>query len=335
MTAPHDRLPRHGGGLAEATRRFGAPPGGWLDLSTGINRRPWPLPALPADAWTRLPDADAVAGLRRAAAAYMGVGDPAVVVPVPGTQAVIQALPRLSRPRRVAVLGPTYGEHALAWRAAGHEVAVVAEAPPAGAADVVVVVNPNNPDGRLSAPANLLVLAESLAARGGLLVVDEAFADATPDVSLATALPRPGVVVLRSFGKFFGLAGLRLGLALAPPELAARLEAALGPWAVSGPALHIGAHAYADAAWIAETRRWLGAQTAAVDAVLGGAGLAVVGGTPLFRLVRAVDAWALYERLAARGVLTRPFAHDRGLLRVGIPGSVAELQRLQSVLASQ
>lgn len=330
-------LPRHGGGVAAAARRFGLPADGWLDLSTGINPRPWPVPPLPQAAWSRLPDSDAAQALREAAAAYLGVAMPEAVVPAPGAQALIQLLPRLLRPRRVAVLGPTYAEHEAGWRAAGHRVVTVAALAEAEAegAEAVVVVNPNNPDGRVLAPGALLAAADALAARGGLLLVDEAFADAVPAASVAAQAPRPGLVVLRSFGKFFGLAGVRLGLAVAEPDLARRLAEALGPWATSGPALHIGAAAYADAGWIAVTRAWLDTQARALDALLRGAGWEVVGGTPLFRLLSVPDGWALYERLAMRRVLVRPFAHDRRLVRLGLPRDVAEMQQLQAVLASQ
>jgi cobalamin biosynthetic protein CobC len=152
------------------------------------------------------------------------------------------------------VIGPTYGELSRCWRDAGRPVTVIAgidAVPPDGR--IVVLANPNNPDGRVIAPDRLLALAETLARRGGMLIVDEAFADCDPSASVSPAAGAPGLLVLRSFGKFFGLAGVRLGFALAQPGLAEDFRSALGPWPVSGPALAIGERALADDAWIATT----------------------------------------------------------------------------------
>lgn len=325
-------VPDHGGALARAEARFGRPPEGWLDLSTGINPWPYPVPPLPAEVWQRLPDQDALDRLKAAAAAGYGAPDPAVVAVAPGSQALIQLLPRCRPAGRVAVVGLTYAEHARCWRRLGHAVAEVPDLDAAGEADVVVVTNPNNPDGRRIAPARLLALADRLAARGGLLVVDEAFADVAPELSLAGAAGRPGLCALRSFGKFYGLAGLRLGFALAPPALVAGIEAELGPWAVPGPALSVGAAALADSEWPALARRRLRAAAADLDRALTGCGLPVIGGTDLFRLVRVPDAARLYVRLARRGILTRPFAARPDWLRLGLPPDAHGLARLEAGL---
>jgi len=341
--APGTAPLHHGGDLAWAAARFGPSNTGWLDLSTGINPHPYPLPPLPAEAWARLPGAEALAALRIAAADGYGAPLTAGVVPAPGTQALIQLLPRL-RPRgRVAVLAPTYGEHARAWAAAGHAVAEVEPGATGSAAadavdglaetvDVVVVTNPNNPDGRIVPPARLTEAAARLAARGGWLVVDEAFADTVPVVSVAAAADRPGLVVLRSFGKFFGLAGVRLGFALAEPGLAARVAAALGPWAVSGPAIAVGTEALADRAWIAETRTALDRAAARLDRVLAAAGLGVAGGTALFRLVEDPAAPVVFERLGRAGVLVRHFPGRPARLRFGLPGGEPDWRRLAAAL---
>ncbi|WP_445599775.1 threonine-phosphate decarboxylase CobD [Azospirillum sp. A39] len=322
----------HGGDLDAARAAFPGAPEPWLDLSTGINPWPYPLPPLPADAWTRLPGRAAEEGLRAAAAAAYGAPSPAHVAAAPGSQALIQLLPRL-RPRGdVAVLGPTYAEHARGWAAAGHTVRTVATADAAADADVLVVVNPNNPDGRVVPSAVLLDLAGRMAARGGWLVVDEAFADVAPDASVAAAADRPGLVVLRSFGKFYGLAGLRLGFALAPPPLAAAVRDAAGPWAVAGPALAVGTAALADRAWGERTRRRLAAAAAALDRRLAAAGLTVEGGTPLFRLVRDARAPALFAALGAAGILVRRFAERPDRLRIGLPADDAAAARLEAAL---
>jgi len=323
----------HGGRLAAARQRFPHAPLPFYDLSTGINPQPYPLPPLPAEAFTRLPEPEALASLQATAATAYGVVDPALVVAGPGTQALINLLPLLRRRGSVAVLGPTYAEHAVAWRLAGHAVAEVTDGAALAAADVAVVVNPNNPDGRLLPVRELLALAGRLAARDGLLVVDEAFVDLlAPAASVAPVLPRDGLLVLRSFGKTYGLAGLRLGFALAAVPLADRLRRALGPWAVSGPAIAAGCVALADLAWRQAATRRLTAEATRLDTLLRGAGMTLRGGTPLYRLAERRSAQALYETLGRAGILVRRFPERPTLLRFGLPGSPAGWQRLEEAL---
>ncbi|MDA8232692.1 MAG: threonine-phosphate decarboxylase CobD [Magnetospirillum sp.] len=325
-------LPAHGGDLAAAEARWGRPGRGWLDLSTGINPIPYPVPPFAPETWARLPGSAEEHGLRHAAARRYGAPSPEAVVAAPGTSAVIRALPRLRAPCRVAVVGPTYGEHAPAWATMGHDVYEVSSLDAVGRADVVVVVNPNNPDGRIVPRGPLEALADRLAAKGGLLVVDEAFADCTPAASVLPGL-RPGLMVLRSFGKFYGLAGLRLGFALGLPETMAPLAEALGPWAVAGPALAIGTRALEDIGWAAAALARLENMAWRLDGVLADRNLEVVGGTPLFRLARHRDARAVWERLGRAGILARAFADDPHLLRFGLPADDIALGRLAQALA--
>lgn len=331
----------HGGDLDQARRLFPDAPGPWIELSTGINPWPWSGPdglanlELPPEVWTRLPAASAENALREAVAAYLGVGDSAAIIAAPGTQTLIQWLPRLRPIGRVAVVGPTYAEHARAWAGMGHRTSTVPDMASAveSGAEVVVVVNPNNPDGRIVDAETLSWAADRLVGRGGWLVVDEAFADTHPELSVAAHAPTtPGLIVLLSFGKFFGLAGVRLGLAVAAPPLAAVIARALGPWAVSGAALEIGARAYADETWIESTRARLAREAAALDETLATAGLPVVGGTTLFRLVEHESAGAVFERLARAGIWTRPFADHPRRLRFGLPPDDGARIRLAEAL---
>ncbi len=322
----------HGGNLSAAKATFGEDvPGGWIDLSTGINPVPYPATALLPEALNRLPEAADEEALIAAARGYYGIASDAGVIAAPGTQALIQWLPYVRSIGHVDVVAPTYGEHAPRWADAGHKVREIASLDEADA-DVVVIVNPNNPDGRIASRDTLILMAQRQAARGGLLVVDEAFADVAPEVSL-TDHAMDGLVVLRSFGKFFGLAGLRLGFAVGDTAPTKALSDKLGPWAVSTPALMIGRAALSDTAWQAATRARLIADAARLDDMLTGAGLILRGGTDLYRLVETEDAGALYHKLGKAGILIRTFpAHPRWA-RFGLPATEQHWGRLAAALA--
>lgn len=322
----------HGGDLAAAEARWGRPAQGWLDLSTGINPMPYPIPAIAPAAWHRLPQHDRLRRLLETARSCYSAPAEAPIVAAPGTQILIQLLPRLRPGARVAILGPTYGEHAACWAAEGAAVATVGSLEEAAPAEVAVLVNPNNPDGRIVDSGRLLALADDLAARGGLLVVDEAFAEVTPGASVASEAGRPGLLILRSFGKFFGLAGIRLGFALGAATEMERLAEWLGPWAVPGPAIEIGIAALSDRGWQDETRaRLLSAARRLTDLLLAH-GFADRGGTDLFRLAEHPQAARLWDRLGRAGILVRPFPDRPALLRFGLPGDEDGFARLTDAL---
>jgi cobalamin biosynthetic protein CobC len=328
-----DELRYHGGNINLARLRFPDAPVPWLDLSTGINPVPYPVGEIPPAAWASLPEPAAVAALEAAAGAAYGAGPEAEVVAAPGTQALIQWLSRIFPARRVGILGITYGEHATCWRASRAETATVTDPEDLTAFDVGVVVNPNNPDGRCCTRTALAEIARSMNQKGGLLIVDEAFMDAAgPSESLVPVLPGAGTVVLRSFGKIYGLAGVRLGFAVTSPDLAVPLRQAMGPWAVSGPAIEVGRRALSDRAWLDRTVARLGCETAMLDRLLQEAGFAIVGGTPLFRLAARPDASGWFERLCRAGILTRPFVARPDWLRFGIPHGREQWQRLKAAL---
>jgi cobalamin biosynthetic protein CobC len=306
-----------------------------LDLSTGINPRSYPIPELPPDLFTRLPEPAELRRLAGIAAEIYGAPSAAHVAVAPGSQIAVAIAAGLLPPGRTLVLGPTYAEHARAASLAGHAVEEVSDIEQLGRADLVIVVNPNNPDGRVVAKEDLLVIASRLRRCGGTLIVDEAFMEADPRAeSVAGAVDRGNIVVLRSFGKFFGLPGVRLSFALAAPNITARLNAALGPWPVSGAALAIGMRASGDTAWIKARRESLDEAAHRLDAVLAGADLQIVGGTNLFRLVRSVAAGGVFEHLGRAGILVRRFQEHPHWLRFGLPGSESDWQRLETTLAS-
>lgn len=313
----------HGGNLDEARAVWGE--GDWIDLSTGINRRPYPVPRLPPEAWTDLPRSSATAALMEAAARAFGTTAPGLALA--GAQAAIQMIPLLERPGLARVLGPTYNEHAACLRQAGWRVEEVGRIEELAGADLAVVVNPNNPDGRLYPKDALRALLV------GQLVVDESFADPVPDESLA-AEASDRLLVLRSFGKFWGLAGLRLGFVYGGGEVIRRMSALAGPWPVSGPALEIGRIALCDWDWRRDTIQRLSNEATRLDRLAATAGWTQAGGTPLFRLYDTPDARGAQAALARHHIWTRRFPYSDRWLRLGLPGDEGEWLRLAAALGA-
>jgi len=319
----------HGGRLRKAVEHYGIVEADWLDLSSGLAPWPWPIPPIPERAWARLPETDD--GLERAACAYYGAPQ---VLPVPGSQAAIQLLPRLRRSGKVGVLSPCYAEHAEAWRRNGYVVREVLEHEVdffLDSLDVLVVVNPNNPTGLSLAPEQLLEWHARLAQRGGWLVVDEAFMDNTPQRSLAAHSHKIGLIVLRSFGKFFGLAGVRLGFVLAEGQLLKLLAEQVGPWAVSGPTRVLGQVCLGDTAGHERQRVRSEQASQRLVELLTRFGLAPQGGCALFQWLVTARAEQLHEFMARRGILLRLFSQNSSL-RFGLPADEADWLRLEQAL---
>jgi cobalamin biosynthetic protein CobC len=330
--APH-ALRYHGGNINAARSLFPDAPEPWIDLSTGINPVPYPIGTVAPSAWSRLPEPGDLATLEAAACVAYGAPPAAGLVAGPGTQALIQWLPRIFPARRVGILGFTYREHEACWRAAGADVTTVTTLTDLAAFDVGVVVNPNNPNGQLHTPDVMAETSEILAQRGGRLIVDEAFMDVLgQQSSLVPRLPAAGAIVLRSFGKAYGLAGLRLGFAAASLEDCMRMRSAIGPWAVSGPAIEIGRRALLDDRWLSDTVGRLQGGADRLDRLLHSAGFEIAGGTALFRLSHHDEAAAWFERLCQAGILTRPYETKPAWLRFGIPHGPTEWERVQLVL---
>lgn len=316
----------HGGNLRDAAR-FDR--GDWIDLSTGLNPHGYPAPALASDAWHRLPETDP--DLLRAASDFYGAP---LLLAVAGTQAAIQALPRLRPPSRVVVASPSYAEHAHHWALHGHTLREVPyddlEAALPGC-DVMVLCNPNNPTGATIAPDRLREWALQLAGRGGCLVVDEAFADVTPDISVAPWSNRPGLIVLRSIGKFFGLAGARVGFVGAHRAVLEQLADTLGPWTISGPAQQICRAAFDDPLWQHETRIRLLAAGTRLRRMLAQHGIASAG-SALFQWWPEARPEQFWQHMAERGIWVRLFTHAARGIRLGLPPDEAAWNRLNAAL---
>ena len=316
----------HGGKLRAAAAQYGIEEHAWLDLSSGLAPWPWAIPAIPERAWARLPENDD--GLEDAARHYYGVAD---VLPVPGSQAAIQLLPRLRRSCKVGVISPCYAEHAEAWRKGGHVVREIAYAEVdyfIDHLDVLVLVNPNNPTGRIIGVEQILEWHARMVQRGGWVVVDEAFMDNTPELSIGAHTGRAGLIVLRSFGKFFGLAGVRLGFVAAERRLLRLLAEQLGPWAVAGPARVLGQACLRDEAGHQRQIARSAEASVRLEALLARFGFAPQGGCALFQWFATAHAQPLHEFMAQRGILLRLFPHDSSL-RFGLPAQESDWLRLE------
>ncbi|MBQ0833568.1 MAG: threonine-phosphate decarboxylase [Marinobacter sp.] len=333
----------HGGRLNKAAERWGIPRSEWLDLSTGINPIGWLVPDIPAELWQRLPEADD--GLEEVIRHWSGAPSSAACVPVPGSQAAIMALPGLRKPCRVGIPVPGYREHGHSWQNAGHTVIPIGpEQTRCGASgcddrwldqlDVLVWINPNNPTGEIIPPSTLLRWHQRLQKRGGWLVVDEAFMDATPAFSLCSHAGLSGLIVLRSLGKFFGLAGVRAGAVLADASVADALKRVLGPWPLGGPARYVMAKALSDTGWQRQVRTRLQHNAGRLRKVLQSAGHAVADGSALFQTVPSDNPQSLADQLAAQGVLVRAFEHP-GMLRFGLAANEGQWRRLEMALAGK
>lgn len=323
----------HGGKVRRAAQEFDIPLQDWLDLSTGLNPQSWPLPTIAKDAWTRLPEEEDE--LNEAAKNYYGTQ---CVLPVAGSQAAIQALPRLyaqlRKNSRIGILDPTYAEHAHAWRTSGFEVTTLAASEiddNIETLDVLIIVNPNNPSGEVFTSKQLLAWHQSLLARDGWLIIDEAFMDPTPKNSLAQHAHKNGLIILRSLGKFFGLAGARVGFVLAAPALLDQLAETLGPWNISGPARVVAQAALQDTSWQQKTRQRLIKDEKRLTQLLTNNGLTPSGGTALFQWLKTPQARKFHLQLARQGILTRLF-QEPSSIRFGLPGDEQQWRRLEQGL---
>lgn len=314
----------HGGGLEAARRHFGG--SDWIDLSTGINPQPWPGAADMAVDWQRLPDPDALAQLEAVAASFFGV-DARHVCAVPGSEIGLRLTGTLvdGPARHIAPSYRTHGEMIADCAPINREAARRHDG-------TLILASPNNPDGH-ALGVNAMQSLLNGRGPGDWLLVDEAFADVDPDASVAALVDDDArLIVFRSFGKFFGLAGVRLGFVIAPQAIVAALRERLGAWPLSAAAIEIGIPAYADREWIEATRRRLSANVATLDALLARQGHRPIGDCPLFRLIEVEDAQALFERLARRAILTRPFADQPHWLRIGLPADADAWARLEAAL---
>lgn len=306
----------HGGNIDDACAKFGGTRSDWIDLSTGINPVPYPVPTVTSDAWSNLPDASATQALITAARAFWDISTDWDVLPTAGASAIISALPKTISGTRVAIPQPTYNEHQAAFETHGWTVSETAP-------DVQVLVHPNNPTGQVWSMSDRLA---------PLSIIDESFADVDPNLSFVPHSSPKNTIILKSFGKFWGLAGVRLGFAIGSPELIQRLRAHIGPWNASGPAIEIGTAALQDITWAQQTRKRLDQDAARLDdLVLSLLPAKFAGGCSLFRLYSVENAQATQELLAQHQIWSRVFPYSKNYIRLGLPHP-NQWSRLESAL---
>jgi len=319
----------HGGHLIDAANKYNIPLEQWMDLSTGINPNGWIIPEIPARCWQRLPEIGD--GLVSAAKQYYQCQS---LLPVAGSQAAIQTLPLLRKKSKVGVLKPAYAEHAYSWKNAGHEI-VELEAEKIEAhlesLDVLILVNPNNPTGQSFDKEQLLKWHDILRRHKGWLIIDEAFIDTTPEKSLSNHQVIDGLIILRSIGKFFGLAGIRCGFVIGIEELLHTLNEKLGPWVISHPSRYVATAALLDQEWINQTQDELKQNSNRLAALLTKRGLKPNGKTDLFHWIKTPLAKQVYQNLAQQGVLTRLFPQPLSL-RFGLPKNNQQYVDLDAAL---
>lgn len=308
----------HGGGLDKAMQQFGGQRHNWLDLSTGINPNPYHVPDIPNHFWHVLPDAQSQADLLTAARSFWNIPDEAEIIPASGVSAIIALLPSLGDFSQVSIINPTYNEFSASFT--GHDYTLKNTAP------VQVRVHPNNPDGRV------FTRTEIEAQHNQLTIIDESFCDTCPEKSLIDIAAKPDHIILKGTGKFWGLAGLRLGFAIALPELADKISQRLGPWSISGPAQFIGQNALSNLQWAKDTRTQLAHMANKLDTILIQNELSVIGGTTLFRLAHTHDAKSLHKHLCQHHILTRIFPYSDNWVRFGLPANDTDLTRLNDAL---
>ena len=326
---PIDSSPAHGGDIVSASQHYRIPIDHWIDLSTGINPKPYPV-TIASESFQRLPYLQIP--FIEASTQYYGN---ASFLPVAGTQAAIQQLPDILSSLPIFVPEIGYQEHAWCWQQAGEDVRYYPSCDNNMAGFINceleknqhshwVIINPNNPTGVLVEREQLYAWAKKLAP-GAYLIIDEAFIDMTPAKSVLDSILPNNIIVLRSFGKFFGLAGIRLGYCFANQQVLSVLQKRLGVWQVNGPAQAIAIQALQDTVWqqqaiedVKKNAAWMQAcwqplMSACSDDVFYSS-LFSSWQMPLEK------AQAIYEYFAQAGILLRviPLHKEQALLRIGL-----------------
>lgn len=324
-------MAEHGGNLDEAAQAYGFEPGMMHDLSTGIAPMSYQMPLPASDAYQALPLASDMEALCKVARACYRVPDAASLCVGGGSQALLAALPYLFASCLVWCPEPTYNEHHYRWEKASHQVDGGLSCPQE--AKIIILGQPNNPTGRLWQADEIARYLAHVKQCDGLLIIDEAFVDIMPEHSSCQIAGDEALVILRSVGKFYGLAGLRVGFAIGGANFIARLQDEIGPWPVSQPALLVAKTALADKDWQARHLAKLQEICDWQSDVLAKAGFEIITSMALFITIRHKRMAAFHHHLASHGYWTRIYQNDKQMMRLGLLAPDCDRQQFESLLS--
>ena len=316
---------QHGGDIDLAIKKYGGERKNWIDLSTGINRTSYPWQESVNVHLRDLPGSKLLMSLEETASRAYKIAVGTDTVASSGAQQIINLLPLyLKKYNSVAILGPTYNEYESAFKSSNVRTKMVSEISDLYCSDIAIIVNPNNPTGKEIAEEAL----DELSKKVRILIIDESF----KMFSSRKIQKLDNVIQINSLGKFFGLAGLRLGFVSGPSDFIKSVRNMLGPWPISSLAAEIGLVALNDKIWISEMEKILLAASNALHEVCNSKNWKLVGKTNLFHTYAISNCLEVEEQFAAHGIWVRTFDYSETWVRLGIPTSECELTRVKQAL---
>ena len=326
---------KHGGDLSDAVR-VNRKIKKWIDLSTGINPNAYNDFNIDKTVYSHLPSGNQLAELMSIARGYYNLNQEIKICAYQGAQGVINILPNIVNKNihdTIQILTPTYTEHYRVWNDHGFKIRLVTNIENELDPSIpFVLVNPNNPDGKLFQPKYLEELWERIRKAGGFLILDESFMDGTPDMSFRFDNCRDNVIVIRSFGKFFGLPGLRLGFVYGDNHYINKVSSLVGPWPISSSSLLIARKAMLDTVWISATITDLKMKSTALSNFLHDQKLKTVGDCYFFKTIELDNASQMHKALANHGIWTRIFNYNQKWLRMGLTKNKFEFEYLANTI---
>ena len=304
----------HGGDIDNAIKKYGGNKDDWIDLSTGINPNHYPYKLINIRELQNLPYKNDIDNLNKLAKKYFQTT--ACVRAVSGAQGGINILPFLLPNKTVSILSPTYNEYQNVFSNSLKKIINVKNLSELKKSQIAIICNPNNPDGKLYSNDNLLKISKSVE----YLIIDESFIDQYPRKSLSHKLDdQTNILILRSFGKFFGLAGIRLGFLISNKEIDKKIQFLIGNWPISNVAINVASKALIDHVWIMNTISFLKEGSYFLDCLASEINWKVVGGTNLYRLYETPNAHDAQNKLANFKIWSRRFSYSKKWIRLGIP----------------
>ena len=315
----------HGGDIDLAIKKYGGEREDWIDLSTGINGTSYPWQQSIKFELRNLPSNKLLVNLERAASAAYKVAENTETAAVSGAQQIISLLPIcLKSYNSVAILGPTYNEYEKAFKSSGIKAQTVSEVSKLSSSDIAIIVNPNNPTGKVIAEEIL----DDLSKKVRILIIDESF----KTFSSRRIQKFENVIQINSLGKFFGLAGVRLGFVSGPSDFIKSVRRMLGPWPISSIAAEIGTIALNDNTWISEMEKILLEGSNVLHKACSTKNWKLVGKTNLFHTYATSSSLEVEKQFAAHYIWIRTFDYSETWVRLGIPTSKYEWTRVRQAL---